>query len=135
VIQTILAVIVVGIFAYTGQDPVLALFSWLTNVGTLGIVVLMAVTSISVVAFFRKNPEKEPNALKSLILPALAGLALVVTIYEIVINFGNLSGTSGFLGVFLPGMVVIAAVIGFFCAMALKARSPADYAKLGSQQF
>jgi amino acid transporter len=124
VIQTILAVIVVGIFAYTGQDPVLALFSWLTNVGTLGIVVLMAVTSISVVAFFRKNPEKEPNVLKSLILPALAGLALVVTIYEIVINFGNLSG-----------MVVIAAVIGFFCAMALKARSPADYAKLGSQQF
>jgi amino acid transporter len=135
VIQTILAVIVVGIFAYTGQDPVLALFSWLTNVGTLGIVVLMAVTSISVVAFFRKNPEKEPNVLKALILPAVAAVALVVTIYQIVINFGNLSGTSGFLGILLPGLVAIAAVIGFFCAMALKARSPADYAKLGSQQF
>jgi amino acid transporter len=135
VIQTILAVIVVGIFAYTGQDPVLALFSWLTNVGTLGIVVLMAVTSISVVAFFRKNPEKEPNVLKALILPAVAAVALVVTIYQIVINFGNLSGTSGFLGILLPGLVAIAAVIGFFCATALKARSPANYAMLGSQQF
>ncbi|OYU37885.1 MAG: amino acid permease [Pseudorhodobacter sp. PARRP1] len=135
VIQTVLAVVVVGLFAFTGQDPVLALFSWLTNVGTLGIVVLMAVTSVSVVAFFRKNPEQEPNVLKALVLPAVAAVALVVTIYQIVINFGNLSGTSGFLGILLPGLVAIAAVIGFFCAMALKARSPADYAKLGSQQF
>jgi amino acid transporter len=135
VIQTCLAVIVVGIFAYTGQDPVLALFSWLTNVGTLGIVVLMAVTSVSVVAFFRKNPGKEPNILKALILPVIAAVALIATIYQIVINFGNLSGTSGFLGIFLPGLVLIAAVIGFFCAVSLKGRSTADYEKLGSQQF
>ena len=135
VIQTILAVIVVGLFAVTGQDPVLALFSWLTNVGTLGIVVLMAVTSVSVVAFFRKNPEKEPNMLKALILPSIAAVALTVMIYEIVINFGNLSGASGMLGVLLPGLVAIAAVIGVFCATTLKARSPADFAMLGSQQF
>lgn len=135
VIQTVLAVVVVGIFAYTGQDPVLALFSWLTNVGTLGIVVLMAVTSISVVVFFRKNPEKEPNAVKALVLPSVAAIALLVTIYQIVINFGGLSGASGFLGVFLPGLVVIAGVVGYICAALLKARSPADFAKLGSQQF
>jgi amino acid transporter len=135
VIQTVLAVVVVGLFAFTGQDPVLALFSWLTNIGTLGIVVLMAVTSISVVAFFRKNPGKESNPLKSLILPVIASAALVVTIYQIVINFGNLSGTSGFLGIFLPGLVVIAGIVGLFCATALKARSPADFELLGSQQF
>lgn len=135
VIQTVLAVVVVGVFAFTGQDPVLALFSWLTNVGTLGIVVLMAVTSISVVAFFRKNPEKEPSALKAMILPSIAAVALLVIIYQIVINFGGLSGASGFLGVFLPGLVVIAGVVGYFCAASLKARSPADFDKLGSQQF
>ena len=49
--------------------------------------------------------------------------------------FGTLTGASGFLGVFLPGLVVIAGVIGVISAASLKARSPADYAKLGSQQF
>ena len=135
VIQTVLAVVVVGLFALTGQDPVFALFSWLTNVGTLGIVVLMAVTSVSVVAFFRANPGLEPSPAKTLILPAIAAIALLIVIYQIVINFGGLSGASGFLGIFLPGLVVIAGVVGLICANALKARSPADYTKLGSQQF
>ena len=135
VIQTVLAVVVVGLFALTGHDPVFALFSWLTNVGTLGIVVLMAVTSVSVVAFFRANPGLEPSPAKILILPAIAAIALLIVIYQIVINFGGLSGASGFLGIFLPGLVVIAGVVGLICANALKARSPADYTKLGSQQF
>ena len=56
-------------------------------------------------------------------------------IWQIVINFGNLSGASGVLGVFLPGLVAFAAVIGLICAGRRKAQSPADYAKLGSQQF
>lgn len=135
VIQTVLAVVVVGLFAVTGQDPVLALFSWLTNVGTLGIVVLMAITSISVVVFFRRNPALEVSGLKALILPALAAVALLLTIWQIVINFGALSGAAGFLGVLLPGLVVIAGVIGLLCAARLKAQSPADFDKLGSQQF
>lgn len=134
-LQTVIAVLVIGLFAVTGQDPVLALFTWLTQVGTLGIVALMALTSISVVAFFRANPDKESNALKSLILPVLAALALIFAVYESVLYFGALTGASGVLGVFLPGLVVIAAVVGVISAAMLKTRSPEDYAKLGSQQF
>ena len=135
IVQTVIAVLVIGLFAYTGQDPVLALFTWLTQVGTLGIVVLMAVTSISVVAFFRANPGKEGNPLKAMILPVIAAVALIYVVYQSVMFFGTLTGASGFLGVFLPGLVVIAAVIGVISAASLKSRSPADYAKLGSQQF
>jgi amino acid transporter len=135
IIQTVLSVVVVGLFAVTGQDPVLALFSWLTNVGTLGIVVLMAITSVSVVVFFRRNPGLEGNAMKALILPSIASIALIATISQIVINFGALSGASGFLGIFLPGLVVIAAVVGLILAAGLKASSTADFEKLGSQQF
>jgi amino acid transporter len=135
VIQTIVAIVVVAIFAATGQDPVLAMFSWLTNVGTLGIIVLMALTSFSVVAFFAKNPTLEPNALKSKILPVVAGLALVFVTFEIVINFGSLSGASGVLGWLLPGLVLIAGLVGLILATALQARSPVDFEKLGCQQF
>ena len=135
IVQTVIAVLVIGLFAYTGQDPVLALFTWLTQVGTLGIVMLMAVTSISVVMFFRANPDKERNPVKALILPVIAAIALIYVAYQSVAFFGTLTGASGFLGVFLPGLVVIAGVIGVMSAASLKSRSPADYAKLGSQQF
>lgn len=135
ILQTVIAVLVIGLFAYTGQDPVLALFTWLAQLGTLGIVVLMAVTSISAVMFFRANPGKERNPVKVLILPVIAAIALIYVVYQSVAFFGTLTGASGFLGVFLPGLVVIAGVIGVISAASLKARSPADYAKLGSQQF
>ncbi|MGN6539039.1 MAG: APC family permease [Mesorhizobium sp.] len=134
-VQTAIAVLVIALFAATGQDPVLALFSWLTNVGTLGIIVLMALTSASVVAFFARNPSLEPNALKSKVLPTLAGLALLFIIFQIVTNFGNLSGASGVLGWFLPSLVLIAAVVGYLLAVALKGRDAAAFARLGSQQF
>jgi amino acid transporter len=134
-LQTAIAVVVIALFAVTGQDPVLALFSWLTNVGTLGIIVLMALTSLSVVAFFNKNPQLAPGALKARVLPAIAGVALLVIIFEIVINFGNLSGASGALGWFLPSLVLIAGVIGYALAVSLRARDNAAFARLGSQQF
>ncbi|MCW3003709.1 MAG: amino acid permease-associated region, partial [Conexibacter sp.] len=43
-------------------DPVLKLFTWLTNLGALGVLLLMAVTSFSVVAYFRKRPDHDLGA-------------------------------------------------------------------------
>lgn len=51
IVQTAIAITVVGIFAVTGQDPVLALFSWATNVGTLAIMLLMTFTAFAIIAF------------------------------------------------------------------------------------
>lgn len=130
VVQSVLAVLVVGLFAVLGLDPVLALFSWLTNVGTLGVIVLMAAASLAVVMFFRVNPVSE-SAMKTTLLPGLVFIAFVIVICLIVVNFGNLSGASGFLGVFLPGLVLIAAVVGFLLAVSLRGRDPAAFASLG----
>ena len=130
-IQTALAVVVVGLFATAGLDPVLALFSWLTNVGTLGIIVLMALTSTAVIAYFRKNPGLEGNVLATLLLPVISLAALLVAIYEIVINFGDLSGAGGALGVFLPGLVLIAAAVGFVLANRLASRDEVAFSRLG----
>lgn len=130
VVQTVLAVLVVGLFAVLGLDPVLALFSWLTNVGTLGVIVLMAAASLSVVMFFRANPVVE-SVVKTTILPGLVFIAFVIVICLIVVNFGNLSGASGFLGVFLPSLVLIAAVVGFLLAGSLRGRDPTAFARLG----
>lgn len=134
-VQTVIAVVVIGIFAIAGLDPVLALFSWMTNVGTLGIIVLMASTSFAVVAFFSRNPTLEPNMLKSKLFPTLAAIAFVVVVYMIVTNFSFLAGAEGVLGWFLPGIILIAAVVGALLAMALRSRSATDFAALGSAKY
>ena len=51
VIQTIGAVIVVGLFAVLGLDPITQMFTWISQVGTLGVLGMMTITSLSVIAF------------------------------------------------------------------------------------
>lgn len=134
VVQTITAVLVVALFAFTGQDPVLALFSWLTNVGTLAIMLLMSFTAFSIVAFFGRRPELEGNAVVTKVLPVLTGAILAALVIYIAVNFGTIAGASGVLAIFLPGLVVIAAVIGLVLAARLKAADETGFARLGAGQ-
>ncbi|MCE6078017.1 APC family permease [Agrobacterium vitis] len=134
VIQTVITVLVVAVFALTGQDPVLAMFSWLTNVGTLAIILLMAFTAFSIVAFFSRNPGLENNLLVTRVLPIITGVILAWLVFYISTNFGSIAGASGVLAVVLPGLVLIAAIIGLICAARLKSADPARFARLGAGQ-
>jgi amino acid transporter len=131
IIQTVLAIIVVGFFAVMGMDPVLQLFTWLTQLGTLGILGLMAVTSFSVVAFFAKNAMGE-SALSIKILPIISGVVMAALFVYIFAKFGDLTGAAGSLGVILPSLVIVAAVVGFISATNLASSDPAKYKNLGS---
>ncbi|MDQ0458434.1 APC family permease [Rhizobium paknamense] len=133
-VQTAIATLVVAFFAYAGLDPVLALFSWLTNVATLAIIVLMAMTAFSILAFFQRNPGLETNPFSTKIFPVIAGVILSVLVYFIAVNFGGLAGAEGALAVFLPALVLIAGVIGLLLSLRLKATDPRAYARLGAGQ-
>lgn len=133
-IQTVIAALVVALFAATGQDPVLALFSWLTNVATLAIILLMAFTALAIVAFFTRNPGLEGNVLVTKILPVVTGLILLALVYFIAVNFGALAGANGVLAVLLPGLVPIAGIIGFLAAIRLKSTDAKAFARLGVGQ-
>jgi amino acid transporter len=134
VIQTIIAIVVVALFAFTGQDPVLGLFSWLTNVGTLAIILLMAFTAFSIVAFFNRNPGLETNVLAIKVLPIVTGIILLVLVAYISVKFGVIAGASGVMAVVLPGLVLVAAIVGFIAAARLKSADPAAFARLGAGQ-
>jgi amino acid transporter len=134
VIQTVIAVLVTSLFVITGQDPVLAMFSWLTNVATLAIIILMASTSFSIVAFFIRNPGLENNVLVTKVLPVIIGIILLALVVYITLNFGGIAGASGFVAILLPGLVVIAAVVGFIAAARLKMVDAARFARLGAGQ-
>jgi amino acid transporter len=134
IIQTVIAVLVVALFAYTGQDPILALFSWLTNVATLAIILLMAFTAFSIVVFFGRNPSLENNALVTKVLPIVTGVILAVLVVYIAINFGSIAGANGVLAVFLPALVLIFGVIGLLLAARLKSADAVGFARLGAGQ-
>ena len=129
-IQTVIAVLVVGLFAWLGLDPVLALFTWLTQLGTLGVLGLMALTSFSVMAFFGRDARGE-GALSTKVLPLISGLVMAALFVLIFAQFGALTGAAGWLGVALPALVPAIGVVGYLMASNLAARDPARFANLG----
>lgn len=134
ILQTALALVVVVIFAVTKQDPVLALFTWLTNLATLSVITLMALASFSVLAFFGRKPELEPSGVKRLLAPVVAGILLAIIAVMVVIHFGDLTGASATLSIALPILVPVAALIGIFVAAGLKHREAARFAAMGAHQ-
>jgi amino acid transporter len=110
-VQSALALVGVCAFAAAGADPVLALFNWLTNVATLGVLVLMAMASISAVAFFARRREK-PAVWTWLFAPLGSALALAGVVVLAVAHFGLLTGASRSIGVLLPAGLGLVALLG-----------------------
>jgi amino acid transporter len=130
VIQTVLALVVVTVFVVKGLDPVLNLFVWLTQLGTLAVLGLMAVTSFAVIGFFAKDSMGE-SVVSTKVLPILTGLVMAYLFVVIFRDFGALTGSSGMLAWGLPGLTVLFALIGFALASGLAVRDPARFRDLG----
>jgi amino acid transporter len=136
--QTVLALAVVGIFALAGADPVLKLFTWLTNLGALGVLLLMAVTSFAVVAFFNKRPDLELGAWSTKIAPAISGIALVVILVLGVANFnvlitGLTDAPTDTMTVVLPIVLFGSGILGIAVAAWMRAARPKAYAEIGER--
>ena len=135
VAQTIGALIVLAIFAGLGLDPIQHMFTWISQIGTLGVLGMMTVTSLAVIAYFSKNPEAKAGALARVILPAISGLIMAALFVYIFLNFGDLTGTTGgSLGWILPSLIPLGAIIGFLAAARLRASDPGAYEQLGSNR-
>jgi amino acid transporter len=134
--QTVLALTVVGIFAFAGADPVLKLFTWLTNLGALGVLLLMAMTSFAVVAYFRREAHPDVTAWPSRIAPAIAGIALVVVLVLGVLNFnvlitGATDAPTDSMTIILPVLLFGFGIVGLLVGAMLKSRKPAVYDRIG----
>ncbi len=109
----------------------LALFTWLTNLGTLGVIALMAASSFAVVAFFLRHRDLERNLLRTLVAPLVAGIALIAILWYAIANFGLLISSGGILVWLLPALLLVAAVLGAGASLVLRSRSPQLYAEMG----
>ncbi|MFY1691550.1 APC family permease [Plantactinospora sp. WMMB782] len=131
--QTVLALGVVLAFVLTGRDPVLDLFTWLSGLSAVGVVLLMTLTSASVLGFFHRRREVGVNAWQRLVAPALATVLLLAVLVVLLVNFGALlaPGDPGYLAWLLPGVALVAALLGLGWGLLLRARRPAVYQAVG----
>ncbi|MGV9530866.1 APC family permease [Streptomyces cellulosae] len=138
-LQTGIAVVLVLTFALTDDKPagdptapVLHLFTWGGNIGALGVIVLMAIASLSVVVFFVRRGAASAQAWR-LVTSAVAGIALVVIAGYTVKDFDVLVGTGpdSALRWILPGVIGLALVIGLVQGAVLRARAPEKHARIG----
>ena len=135
VAQTVIAALVIIIFAASDSDPVLQLFTWLTNLGALGVILLLSLASFAVVGYFARHPHEE-TMWTSRYAPALAGLLLAVVFVIVLSNFNLLiTGTPGApedsRSIILPAILVGGGVIGLIVGMVLKSSKPDVYARIG----
>jgi amino acid transporter len=91
VITSALAALVMIIFAVTGLDPFLNLFSWMSSITVISIVLVEILVSIAVIRFFMTNPGG--NVWTTKIAPALSILALAAGLYLLMSRFNLLAGT------------------------------------------
>lgn len=139
-IQTVAALIAVIGFAISddkpGGDPsftpMARLFTWAGNVGALGVVALMAVSSVAVIAFFIKRGAARVQAWR-LVTSGLAAIALSVIFVYSVKDFAVLLGANPGHGLrwILPGIIALAAAVGFVYGLVLRARRPEVHARIG----
>ena len=111
----------------------LQLFTWLSGMAAVGIVLLMAGTSAAVVGFFRARPGGG-TLWQRAIAPTLATIALVALVVLLIGNFDALLGTdpTSPLRWILPGLVLLAAGVGRDLGDAAQGARPDVYAAIGT---
>jgi amino acid transporter len=136
-VQTVTAVVLIAVFAALNLDPVLQVFTWFAGVATLAIAILMAVTSVAVIAYFAKT-RKDRRPWNTVIAPALGLLGLIASAVLIAAYFpimvGDVDGEGtpvfGAVSWFLLALIVLFPALGYAQAWWIKRRRPAAYAKL-----
>ncbi len=138
-LQTVIALVVVTAFAVTDDKPVgdptapvLRLFTWMGNVGALGVIVLMALASVAVIAFFVRRGAGRAQAPR-ILCSGLAAVGLTVIFCYAVADFEVLvgAGSGSALRWVLPGVLALAVAVGVAVGLLLRSRNPETYARIG----
>ncbi|MFI5755896.1 APC family permease [Streptomyces sp. NPDC051569] len=139
VLQSAVSIVVIIAFAVTDDKPaddptvpVLRLFTWMGNVGALGVIVLMAAAAFAVIAFFVRRGAGRAQAPR-LVASGLAGVALLAIAVYTVKDFDVLvgAGPGSALSWVLPGIIVLALVGGLVYGAVLRSARPDVHARIG----
>jgi amino acid transporter len=130
--QSVTALAVIGAFALAGAPPMQDLFFDLGTTGGFGLLLLYALTSAAVIAFFARHPGQE-TTWSRLAAPALAAIALTGIAVLAVMHYSTLLGVRpGSAAAWaLPAGYAAVAVLGLGWGLILRIRRPEVYATIG----
>ncbi|MFI5893656.1 APC family permease [Actinoplanes sp. NPDC051513] len=130
--QSIIAIVVLSLYAVAGADPLVYLFAWMSTIGGLGVLILMWATSAAVIGFFARGRRRE-NVWRAYLAPFLSFLLLSVVLTATVIGFGELLQVDGdsIFQWLIPVLYLGTAFVGFCWAWIMRAARPEVYAQIG----
>lgn len=138
--QSALAVVVIVGFAIAeigwdpanGPYPILTLFTWLTNLGAFGLVLLMVLVSVAVIGFFHRN-RRDVGVGSRLVAPIIALLSLGTVWVLILMNWDVLLGqTESTPTTFvLPAVLLVPSIAAVAWAYWLRTAKPEVYRQIG----
>lgn len=130
----VLAVVAIGAIAVvlaiiSGIGAVPA-YAAMTGAGIYFLLPLLAMTSISVIVFFRRNPDLNPGPWVSMIAPGLSAVAIIVLFVLVTPKLDILTASKPGAVVAMIGVVAVP-VIGVALALIFKKRRPEIYEGIG----
>ena len=119
--QTGTAFVVVAVFAVAGSDPVLQLFTWMSGLATVSILLLMVLTSVAVLAFFARS-RVDRRAWHTRVAPALGTLGLLGVVGLVLANFTTLISGDAVLATVLLTVIAAAFALGVVVSLVRRPR-------------
>ncbi|MET8681703.1 APC family permease [Streptomyces sp. NPDC004647] len=138
-LQSVVSLLAVVAFAISDDKPVgdptapvLQLFTWMGNVGALGVILLLATTSVAVIVFFVRRGAARAQVWR-IVSSGIAGTLLAVILVYAVKDFDVLlgAGPGSSLSWILPGIIGAAVVVGVGYGFVLRSAKPEVHARIG----
>lgn len=113
VVQTVTATVVLLALVLVGLDPLVGVFGSMAGVSTVGMVLLMTVTSVAALVFFSRHPAlARGKVLQTRVAPVVAVLGLVTCAWLVLSNFTLVTGGSAAVSAVLALVPVAAFLVG-----------------------
>lgn len=131
----ILAVLVLLAIVLFGASDSASLYGQIMGVGLVGLILLMALVSVSVIVYFAQNRQLQVSPFKAWIAPGIAFLGLIFLTISNVIEFPQIFGGTLAQTSILFGILALAIVAGLVIAITYKTAHPERYRALGASRL
>ncbi|WP_433287035.1 APC family permease [Pseudonocardia sp. CA-142604] len=130
--QSAVGLIVIALYAAAGWDPLIQLFFWGGTGGSMGVLLLITLTSIAIINYFARHPNGE-DAWHRIAAPVISAVLLLITAFLAVTNVATLFGVEpGSKPTWaVPLTFGVVALAGMGWALALRGRRPKLYFGIG----
>ena len=122
IVQGILMMICIAIFAFMHLDPMIDIFSWCSAFGSMAILVLQVGVSLAVIVYFIKNKELNVSLWSRLIAPTISSVGMAFILYLVVKNLDIMSGSSSQLVYLMPATLLTCILLGLITGSILKGK-------------